>query len=475
MPIENNSWSIHGLDIYFQRDIISESEDILKLGLLFGEDVGATTEDFPAVLSFQHKLIQEYLAAIYIAEKSQWDTTATFLKEILPTWEEISNHHEVVQFACGILGENDADPLIAYMAMFFKKHIYEELSQIGRIIQGSVKPNRIILASCQKESGTKCMYLSVYPDSRHTLGEMLDNCSLVYIDDIEEKDALQLNPNSPAQIIVDRQENYQDKLDRDKKIISYWGNSEKFDRLWQALYSIRANLTVLVLDNFASVNVTKISHFPNLRYLSITSCICSEEAGEDLAESINSWGPNPKLISCVLNNVPMPRSVMIALCKCTELERLSLACCDISGKLSEFIASPPPALIQLVLAHCSLNASDIDHITQAIRVHRLNHLQKLLIPGNHVGEGAVGSLLKALIAARPKKQFLLDLCDTAECENDLILSEEFRNEWEPKLKDNNIVVNWYNFTHPISPLCPTLLEDEFLNSLYPDEYFFPLV
>ncbi len=67
----------------------------------------------------------------------------------------------------------------------------------------------------------------------------------------------------------------------------------------------------------------------------------------------------------------------------------------------------------------------------------------------------MGSLLQALIAAGPKDQFLLDLCDTAECEDEpdeptsppfydfeAVLSQEFINEWEPKLKDNNIVVEW---------------------------------
>ncbi len=370
--------TITDLDIYFQRDVISESEDILKLGLLFGEDIGATTEDFLSVLSFQHKLIQEYLAAIYIAENSKWDTAATFLKETFPTWEEINNHQDVLQFACGILGGNDAEPLMAYIAMFFEKHIYKQLFGEGSIIPSpfSTEPNRITLASCQKESGTLCMYLSVYPDFRHPLGEVLDNCALVYIDDVEEKDAIQLNLDSPAQVIVNLQNNvfslvpgsvFYEVGPSDEEKQRLWEVSEKFDRLWQALHSIHANLTALVLYRVASANVTKISHFPNLRHLSITDCDRrSEEAGEDLAESINSWGLNSQLVSCVLNKVPIPRSLMVALSKCTKLERLSLACCDLSGKLSEFMASPPPSMKDLDVTFCSLNAGDVDHITKAI-------------------------------------------------------------------------------------------------------------
>ncbi len=123
-------------------------------------------------------------------------------------------------------------------------------------------------------------------------------------------------------------------------------------------------------------------------------------------------------------------------------------------------------MINLDLSFCSLNVADIDQITQAIREHRLNHLQGLAIPGNHVGEAAVGSLLQALIAAKPEGQFSLDLCDTAQCDEDehgedyceagggaipwyqssafseAVLSDEFTNEWEPKLKDNNIFVEW---------------------------------
>ncbi len=178
---------------------------------------------------------------------------------------------------------------------------------------------------------------------------MIDNSCLVYIDDVEEKDALQLNPDSLAKIIVNLQNNafshysfsnnwvpvsvFYEAGPSNKEKQKLREISEKFDRLWQALYSIHSNLTVLVLDKIASVNVTKLAHFPTLEFLSITDCDCSGEAGEDLAESINSWGPNPPLTSCVLNKVPIPRAVMIALSKCTNLKRLSLACRCLSGKL----------------------------------------------------------------------------------------------------------------------------------------------
>ena len=119
---------------------MAESPDILKLGLLFGEDVDVTTTDLPEVLSFQHKLIQEYLAAVYIAGNIKRDKS--LLKNELSTWDKIKGHKEVVKFVCGMLGQNDARPIINHVSMVLSELIEKEIDEgesIMRIPSGSLE------------------------------------------------------------------------------------------------------------------------------------------------------------------------------------------------------------------------------------------------------------------------------------------------------------------------------------------------
>ncbi len=406
-----------------QKDVIAESEAILKLGLLFGEDTNATTEELPSVLSFQHKLLQEYLAAVYIVEYFKLETAETFLTEAFPTWEAIETHREVVQFCCGILAEIDASPIANHVAKVQAQNINYGLNDGKRLhIDFS------ILKACQNEGSFSLLnpYLSEYPAHGLPLARVIANTELAYITYIDKNDTLDLTP-STAQIIV--------KLG--------WVPSE-FYKLWHALYSVHANVIALHLEDVRRKNVTKLHHFPQLKYLELFGCDCSEEAMEDLAESINSWGPQPQLTYCKLDEVPISRSLMTALCKCTHLKHLDLTRCNLDGKLSVCMADPPHALRELILRECSLHGTDIDNITQSIRDGHLTSLQELDINKNPVGEVAVGHLLEALISIRPHTQLTLALGLTVVDENKKLtyLSKQFRTEWKTKPKHTNINVIW---------------------------------
>ncbi len=396
-----------------QRDIIAESEDILKLGLLFGEDINATTEDFPAVLGFQHKLIQEYLAAVYIAKNVKLDPTGTFLREAFPTWHSIENHKEIVQFACGILADTNANAIINHIARV--QHVYDELDN-GRNL-----PDLSILQSCQKESG-----LSV--------AEVLANTELAFITDIDENDTLQLRPSS-AQIIVKLGGEFNEPSRVD---------SERIDRLLQALKSVQANVIALYLYKIKSPNVTRMQHFCQLKHLHIEGG-CGVEAMIDLAESIQAWGPQPQLKYCMLWKVPISSSVMTALSQCTQLMYLNLRRCNLHDKLSIFMSRPPAGLRDLILWQCSLDAADLNLITQTIREGCLTSLEELNIQCNPVGETAVGRLMEALISTRPPTQLtlLLGLTGVDEAGKCTVLSEQFQTEWEAKLTGTTINVEWF--------------------------------
>ncbi len=420
-------------DLYiFQKDVIAESEDILKLGLLFGEDTNATTEELPAVLSFQHKLLQEYLAAVYIAEQTKLDTSSTFLTQAFPTWETIETHKEVVPFCCGILSGIDAFPSANHVAKHLLQNVHDTLNYGKDFMdeRGLELRGFSILRYCQKEGCQPALnrHVSKYPKCGHSLAEVLEYTQLAYVTGIDSNDTLQLNP-SPSDIIVDLGE----------------VDSDGFDRLWHALKSINANVIALQLVEVRSPNVTKLHHFPQLKHLHLESYDCSEEAMDDLAESINSWGPQPQLTYCSLWKVPIPRSVMTALCKCTHLKHLDLTRCNLDGKLSVFMADPPHALRELRLNECSLHGADVDHLTQLIRDGHLTSLQKLNIYCNPVGEVAVGHLLEALISIRPHTQLKLWLDETGVDENGkpTELSEQFTTEWKTMLTDTNIKVDWY--------------------------------
>ncbi len=421
--------------------MIAESEDILKLGLLFGEDTNATTEELPAVLSFQHKLLQEYLAAVYIAEHIKLNTSSTFLTEAFSTWKTIETDREVVQFACGILADTDASPIANHVAEVQARNVNYKLNN-GKTVHAHLgfHIDLSILQSCQKEGGLSPLnlYLSKYPAGGHPLAEVLANTELAYITDIDGNDPLQLKP-SPVQVMV--------KLDR--------VYSERFDRLWHALCSVHAIVIALCLNEVRSPNVTKLHHFPQLKYLHIGYCGCSEEEMENLAESINSWGPQPQLTYCRLggdtrSRLPLPRSTMTALCKCTHLKHLELSGCNLDGNLSVFMADPPHALRELRLDMCSLHGADVDHLTQSIRDGHLTSLQELHIPFNPVGEVAVGHLLEALISIRPHTQLTLGLYRTGVDKNGkhTDLSYKLQTEWKTKLTHTNIKVDWSGLLNP---------------------------
>ncbi len=394
------------------------------------------------MLSFQHKLIQEYLAAVYIAENLQEDTAETFLEKLFPIWEKIQTHQEVVLFSCGLLAATDTSPVCItnYVGKVLAKRIHTELDSSGKGLN--------MLQSCEKEGGISAVnpFVSQYPACGHPLAEVLANTKLAWITDVDENDTLQLNPSS-AEIIL--------KLYIDIEGEGWIGihdnaNNDKYYRLWKALNSTHANIAVLDLGRLRSEFSTKLHNFPQLRSLTLFECDYTEAEMEDLAESIDSWGPQPKLIDCFLYRLPIPGSLMSALGKCTNLSTLQFESCDLSNELSALMVPPLPALSKLILSNCSLYDADLDHIAQAVRKGGLAKLEYLDIAedlvgmgGNYVSEEGVGSLLEALVSIRPHREFHLELDSMGQL---LDLSEQFEDEWKTKLKNTSITVGrWTKF------------------------------
>ena len=326
------------LTIYFcfQKDVIAESIEILELGLLFGEDVDAITTDLPEVLSFQHKLIQEYLAAVYIADNINQGTHDAFLAETFPTWDVIQNQREVVRFASGILATTDANPLTNHVGKVLGEYISNQLNTEGHLPSGNFQ----FVSSLQKEGDVSLInpYLTKYPACGRPLAEVLANTKLLYITDIDDNDPLQLN-SCPAQIVVE--------------ISGRIWRRFSSERLWQALQTVPTNIIALSLCEVESAKRMKLGQFSQLKHLNIepNGSVEMSELG-DLAESIESWGSQPPLLFCSISKpphtisgrpgplMPPPRSLVKALSRCIHLRHLNLSSCNLHDKLSILMVSP---------------------------------------------------------------------------------------------------------------------------------------
>ncbi len=299
------------------------------------------------MLSFQHKLIQEYLAAVYIADILNQGTHCSFLAETFPTWNMIEKHREVIQFACGMLAETDASPLTNHVGKVLSELIQKEMNEGENLSAESlgslISPQKYLklFYALLKEGGTPLVnpHLTWYPECGPPLAEVMANTNLAVITDTDETDPLQLKVSS-AQITL-HLEGTQTCLER--------AHTAAFERLWQALHSTPASVTAISLSRVKSAKKTNVRHFSQLKYLGIFDA--SESEREELAVSIDSWGPHHSLTYCRLNkqglnNMPIPKSLVTALSKCVHLKSLDLGGHDLhwhynnDDKLSILMASP---------------------------------------------------------------------------------------------------------------------------------------
>ena len=401
----------------------------MKLGLLFGEDIDATTTDLPEVLSFQHKLIQEYLAAVYITENITACVSPAFLEEALPTWEKIKDHREVLHFACSMLGKDRAIPLINHLGKILRKHSLTKLDE-GRIIPDDLIKDLSLLSSFERASSVTSInpFITFYPGCGKPLAEVLANTKVVVItQDIHKNDTHQLR-TSPANVflLLDQVEHNQD-----------------IDRLLMALGPIHDNIVAGWLNKSSRPIITHTKHFSGLKLLSIQQA--EQYDLNEVASCISSLGVNPPLTLIEIfgsrMRLTMPQSLMAALSGCTHLRNLAINEVSLQGNLSILMTSPPPRLRELALWNCNLDAEDVGHIVQAFREDKLTCLEELDIHHNPIGEAGVRSLLQAIsTTSHALKE--LDLRGTGVEEGGWThLSEQFRNEWKEKL--TNIEVDLY--------------------------------
>ncbi len=427
---------------FFQRDIISVNPEILKLGLLFGEDLNATTDDLPEVLSFQHKLIQEMLAAYYIADqaakkrqgrpKKGNTTKIPFLDTAFPTWECAQKHQEVIRFSCGLLSKTatGAKPLIDHVASLLACHIRAQLNEGS---EEALSDSLRLHDSFQKEG---CLsevneYLCEYPACGRPLGEVLTKIKLAVIRglDIDNDDVVNVNQWS-ADIILHL---HCKRITEDSK------------KLWNGLESSRGNLLGWTLDD----------------------CEIGKNKFEDMIKSIDKMSSDPQLRYAYFDILEhIPSSLPAFLQKCRHLRYLYMGGLDPSSQISVFLRDMPKSLRVLCLPRSRLGPEDVDLITDSVRNNKLPQLRELDIEDNPVGKGAVRSLLEAFHSLAMNKGKYAGPDDERDTSNKIEiylhhtdireefdeeeeyyddtkdLPDDFIEEWEEKLAGTNIKIDW---------------------------------
>ncbi len=396
-----------------QDDVIKESEDLLKLGLLFGQEADLETEDFPEVLSFQHKLIQEYLAAFYIAKQVENDRS--YLETWFPDFSAINSHLEVLKFTCGLLAISDATPVTNHAGHILANYALREFRDGGigyRLFHGAIVES---LQTLHKEGCVSSInqFLCLYPSCGYPLSEAIQNSRLVIIQGVDKNDSLQLAPSSVPVIVNIIHGNYENYADKEKEV----------NRLMKALSAAHINLQCIlssVIDDLCKLNC--FSELTSISYEGPNGGRMNEKHVKDLTASINSWGVESQLrvLRCSLPNLSdscraraLYTSFVKALSKCMSLELLTITCSNQADFVPALMGAVPPGLECLGLG-CGVSDKALESITRAVRQKKLQNLNVLgILVMEHVGfsppsETVVISLVKSFVDVRPDKR--LEIC-----------------------------------------------------------------
>ncbi len=376
---------------------------MLKLGLLFGQEDNVVAGHLPEALSFQHKLIQDYFAALFLAKKAQEDES--FLTSAFKNVYDMFIDNEVLKFTCGRLDPQDAYSVTNCIAKIVADQALEDLNMGGSIRKHFIKR----LQSYHDQSSHLAIspHLCIYPSCGCPLSYALKFSKLVIIDGLNEKDPLTLE--APTASIIISLPNEKSLKDGGKEV----------SRLMKALSSAHANLIGIEgvfceegfkLHNFSQLqSICNIYHWPRFGAL-------QEKNVRDVTDSIRAWGQEPRLriLTCELpffldkfQAISVYIPFIKALSKCIHLRILNLFGGNPNECIPALMGVPPPDLRQLSLeGRVTVHRFDsvLDSITKAVRQNKLQKLEVIEISAGYTSDAAMVSLVKAFIDVRPDKQ-----------------------------------------------------------------------
>ncbi len=359
--------------------------------MLFGEDVDATSEELPEALSFQHRLLQEMVAAYYIAD--QVKVNPTFLEAAFPSCREIESHKEVLRFSCGLLaGTNTgAEPIIDYMAKILAKLTRQQVHEGDE--DNCINLNRTLIAkedlaiyqSLQKEGCVSNVnkYFCNYPTCGRPLAEVLATTELALISGVDENDVLDVKSSS-AEVIMYKPGK------RREPVIKITGK-EDYGKLWKSLREAKANIVTSILCA-SDIGQNKLNE--------LIMSMCSDSHGSDMDLKYCHLVTEP--------DVKIPSSFLKTVCTWKHLSRLELNRCDLSTRVNMLLDSPPPALRVLRLTRSRLLQEDVIFIGDCVRQYKLKNLEVLDIRENPITDSTAQMMNHDIDTALPGSQLAVE-------------------------------------------------------------------
>ena len=352
----------------------------------------------PEVLNFQHKLIQEYCAAIFIAKQIRTDPT--YLYRTFPTQQKIEKNIEVLVFTCGLLA-GDSKVVTDHIGNILSKANVDEVNN-G---EGLINPSLMwLLERCHEEGKVLEInpYMCFYPHHGHLLSQCLLESKVVFIHGVDDHDPLEITRSS-AKVMLSVPA-FEVRESTKKKTLE----------LVTAIVSSAIDLQSITYFR-ALDDICKLSNFPQLKCIDIWQSLSIQNV-MDLIESIHNWKrPEIKKLSFQLPLLDpcdgprlapdLLRNLMEALRKCVCLQELNLIMGGpLCGSVASLMQDPPKALKKLFLVDSGLQDDDVRSIAAAIAQNKLNELEKLSISKNHeITDAVVTELIRTCVAARPDK------------------------------------------------------------------------
>ena len=405
----------------FQADIIAESETILKLGLLFAKDAELTPQGIPEVMTFQHKLFMEYIAAVYLSEQTKQNPE--YIKSVFPTWKDIEKHSEIFKFTCGLLKDTGADHIVDHAVECSKQYCLEQLE--GGKFLSFFKNDRMFstLDAIQREAGITNANCGVFPlhQQLHSMSTVPSGAQFVVIKDLilKEEDLSVLAASDIVVSLVGDFPNFQ-KMS--------W-NSHKMSGTIQTLQKCRENILAIqmflceneLVSGIASLmpatrlaqlhiescylspeNISTLKGMPQLIYLSLQEIDNLAPQGHHLVAAIQAWKGQSRLKKLDLLGNNLPASVCKPLlaavaANCRRLEEIQLFRNTLTGFLAIFLQDPPSALTELWMNNTGLQAEDIESLAAALAEGKMQQLIVLDIRGNNLSETDASVLLHPLL------------------------------------------------------------------------------
>ncbi len=410
----------------------TESEYILYFGLLFAEELQYSIDESTEILTFQHRLLQEFTAAYYICQQviHEPDEGSAFLKRVIPDWDCITKQGiEVILFICNLLKKSEKSAvMVDHVGNCIAEHLNQKLES-GESLIKSCSPTAIsdeskhvrLIGILQEEVGLPKLNknFSIYPECGHLLKDVLAESQMALFNGVitDQNAALvDLGPfpdNVNAKVIITNV-------------------TVKFCNQLMKMVESHRDCIQAILLNRLSVNFSpglQLSSLPcSLRHLELVQCFINEkwsceqlgialkdmvhltrlnlrhndmrQHGVHIAKALEAMASKSKIqhLNLSLNYFPIDMSSVLlsTLTKHTQLRELDLSVNTLEGCVPSLMQSPPPSLSMLDLNTCELNADDIRSISFALQQGKLLQIESLNVKGNGLSESdaAVQPLLQ---------------------------------------------------------------------------------